>query len=156
MLARSWREVIQSALMLFGLEIAFLVAAMLAAIRYHGFPSPSSTSVYLIIAFTAMAMGMRNAAVRKLGVPDLTTAVLTLTITGLAADSSFAGGGNSRWQRRLGSILAMFAGAAAGAILVRPSFFAALALGAATMSVCTTLLLAVKRWGFQSGPNKES
>jgi len=95
-------------------------------------------------------MGMRNAAVRKLAVADLTTTVLTLTITGLAADSSLAGGTNPRWQRRLASILAMFAGAAAGAILVRRSVFAALALGVATMSVCSAVVLAVKQWGAQS------
>jgi hypothetical protein len=50
-----------------------------------------------MIAFTATAMGMRNAAVRKLAVPDLTTTVLTLTITGLAADSSLAHGTNPRF-----------------------------------------------------------
>jgi hypothetical protein len=44
-----------------------------------------------MIAFTAIAMGMRNAAVRKLAVPDMTTTVLTLTITGITADSSLAG-----------------------------------------------------------------
>jgi hypothetical protein len=38
------------------------------------------------------AMGFRNATVRQLKVPDLTTTVLTLTITGLAA----GGGPNLR------------------------------------------------------------
>jgi len=32
------------------------------------------------------AMGGQNATVRKLAVPDMTTTVLTLTLTGLAAD----------------------------------------------------------------------
>ena len=32
-------------------------------------------------------MGAQNATARKLAVPDLTTTVLTLTITGIAADS---------------------------------------------------------------------
>jgi hypothetical protein len=41
-------------------------------------------------------MGIQNASVRELGVPDFTTTVLTLTLTGLAAaDSSLAGGANS-------------------------------------------------------------
>jgi uncharacterized membrane protein YoaK (UPF0700 family) len=56
-------------------------------------------------------MGLRNAAVRKLGVADLTTTVLTLTITGLAADSRLAGGDSPRWQRRSVAIAAMLAGA---------------------------------------------
>jgi uncharacterized membrane protein YoaK (UPF0700 family) len=76
-------------------------------------------SAYAVIVCTAFAMGLRNAIVRKLGVPDLTTTVLTLTITGLAADSSLAGGNGARSGRRLLSILAMFAGALAGALLLR-------------------------------------
>ena len=52
-----------------------------------------------MIAFTAIATGMRNAVVRKLAVPDLTTTVLTLTIAGLAADSSLARRTNPRLQR---------------------------------------------------------
>jgi len=149
-LTRARGEVIQPALILFGLEIAFLAAAMFVATAYHGDLYAASIPLYLIIASTAFAMGMRNAAVRKLGVADLTTTVLTLTITGLAANFSLAGGNNPRWQRRLGSILAMFAGAAAGAILVRRSVFVALACGVATMSVCLALPLAVKQWGLQS------
>ncbi|WP_442789284.1 YoaK family protein [Kitasatospora sp. NBC_01302] len=71
-----------------------------------------------LIALLAVAMGLRNGTVRKLGVPDLTTTVLTLTLTGLAADSSLAGGDNPRLGRRLYAVLAMLAGAAPGAALV--------------------------------------
>ena len=145
-LVKARADAIQVPLILFGLEIISIAAAMFAAIGYHGDPSPASIPLYLIVAFTAVAMGMRNAAIRKLGVADLTTTVLTMTITGLAADSSLARGSNPRWQRRLGSILAMFAGAAAGAILVRRSVFAALAVGLATLSMCSALLLAATQW----------
>lgn len=80
-----------------------------------GAPEPN---VYAIIALTALAMGYRNATIRQLKIPDLTTTVLTLTLTGLAADSSLAGGANPNWARRLGSVAAIFAGAALGALLV--------------------------------------
>lgn len=80
-----------------------------------GTPEPN---VYAIIALTALAMGYRNATIRQLKIPDLTTTVLTLTLTGLAADSSLAGGANPNWARRLGSVAAIFAGAALGALLV--------------------------------------
>ena len=40
--------------------------------------------VYGVIVLTALAMGVRNATVRKIALPDLTTTVLTLTRTGLA------------------------------------------------------------------------
>src|SRR5437899_11050394 len=80
-----------------------------------------------MITFTAIAMGIRNAVVRKLAVPDLTTTVLTLTITGLAADSPIAGGDRPRWSRRVVSVTMMFLGAAAGAWLVARSVADALA-----------------------------
>ncbi|MFH8496442.1 DUF1275 family protein [Streptomyces coeruleorubidus] len=66
----------------------------------------------------------------------LTTTVLTLTLTGLAADSTRAGGEAPRPGRRILSVLAMFLGALAGAGIIlhgRLSF----ALG------LTPLLLAV-------------
>ena len=78
-----------------------------------------ATSAYAVIVCTAFAMGLRNAIVRKLGVPDLTTTVLTLTVTGLAADSSLAGGSGARSGRRALSIIAMFGGALAGTLLLR-------------------------------------
>jgi len=71
-----------------------------------------------IVALTALAMGFRNATIRQLKVPDMTTTVLTLTLTGLAADSRLAGGGNPNWQRRIGGVAAIFAGAVIGALLV--------------------------------------
>ena len=95
----------------------FWIAAAVAS----GFDIASQTpgvSLYAIIALTGLAMGFRNATIRQLKVPDLTTTVLTLTVTGLAADSRLAGGSNPNWARRLGSVLAIFAGAAMGALLV--------------------------------------
>jgi uncharacterized membrane protein YoaK (UPF0700 family) len=113
----------------FGCEALFLLAATLTSIV----PVPfDSTRMYAVIVLTALAMGLRNATVRRIALPDLTTTVLTLTITGLAADSSLAGGSDPRWQRRVMSILLMFAGAVVGALLLRHSL--ALPLGLATVS----------------------
>src|SRR5277367_5277052 len=87
---------------------------------------------YGLIVLLALAMGLQNAIARRLGVPDLTTTVLTLTLTGLAADSTFAGGSNPRPGRRLAATLTMFLGAAVGAFLVLQfSIGAALALALA-------------------------
>ncbi|HSS69551.1 MAG TPA: YoaK family protein [Casimicrobiaceae bacterium] len=84
---------------------------------------------YGLIALLALAMGLQNAAARVLAVPDLTTTVLTLTLTGLAADSTPAGGSNPRAGRRLLATGAMFLGAAIGAFLVlNIGMIAALAL----------------------------
>src|SRR5258708_14799716 len=116
----------------FGCEAILLLGSTLASIV--SVPS-DSTRLYAVIVLTGLAMGLRNGTVRKIAQPDLTTTVLTLTITGLAADSSFAGGSNPRWQRRVMSILMIFAGAFAGALLLRHSL--ALPLAVATVSsVC--------------------
>src|SRR6266516_1622538 len=85
-------------------------------------------TLYALIVLTALAMGLRNATVRRLAVPDMTTTVLTLTLTGLAADCSLAGGANPHVGRRVASVLLMFAGAAAGALLLPLGLFLPLAL----------------------------
>ena len=74
-----------------------------------------------VIALLAFAMGLRNATARRVGVPDLTTTVLTLTLTGLAADSPLFGGTGKGSVRRTAAVLAMLAGALAGALLLKTS-----------------------------------
>ena len=99
---------------------AFLVFA--AAIASIGFDIQSvapAYQLYAMIVLTALSMGLRNATVRQLQVADITTTVLTLTLTGLAADSSVAGGTNPRPVRRIFSIVALFVGALCGAYLLR-------------------------------------
>jgi uncharacterized membrane protein YoaK (UPF0700 family) len=73
---------------------------------------------YALIAALAVTMGAQNGTARKLAVPDLTTTVLTLTITGVAADGPLAGATGARVARRLISVAAMFLGALVGAVLV--------------------------------------
>ncbi len=100
--------------------ILFWVAAVVAIWYDAGSLSPAPR-LFTLIGLTALAMGLRNATVRRLKVPDLTTTVLTLTLTGLAADSSLSGGENKNWRRRIAAVLATFVGAVVGAMLVRTS-----------------------------------
>src|SRR2546430_2702594 len=95
-------------------ESSLLFAAALTALGYDGAQLVPVARLYSLIGLTAVAMGLRNATVRRLAVPDLTTTVLTLTLAGLGADSSLAGGANPRFARRVGSVAAMLAGAVAG------------------------------------------
>lgn len=74
---------------------------------------------YVVIGLLAAALGLQNATVRRLAVPDVTTTVLTLTLTGLAADSWLAGGRSPRAGRRLAAVGLMAAGALVGALLLR-------------------------------------
>src|SRR4029434_5423482 len=69
----------------------FFIAAWVA-IGYDLVTLTPIPTLYTLIVLTAVAMGLRNATVRRLAVPDLTTTVLPLTLTGIAADSHLAGG----------------------------------------------------------------
>ena len=124
----------------FVLEVVFLLAVSFCSIGYRSDLLENSFQPFALIALTAVAMGTRNAAVRKLAIPDLTTTVLTLTITGIGADSSLANGNNPRLGRRVASVAAMFLGAALGAVIIRYSISAALALASAISFVCSTAL----------------
>lgn len=120
----------------FGLEAALLLSAMAVGAGHHGARPVDSIHLYAVINLAALAMGMRSATVRKLGVPDLSTVVLTLTIADLAADFSPAGGRSPRWPARSASVAAMFTGAAAGALLVRESLALPLAVSAVAAGTC--------------------
>jgi uncharacterized membrane protein YoaK (UPF0700 family) len=91
------------------------VSVVLAALSPH--PVPGGFRYPLIVAL-AVAMGIQNATARKLAVPDLTTTVLTLTITGIAADSTIVGGRGSSTGRRVISVASMLGGALVGAVFV--------------------------------------
>jgi len=116
------------------LQIALVGAAL--AVSMAGFDLEAVLSQYSLITLLALAMGVQNAAARRLAVPDLTTTVLTLTLTGLTADSSLAGGKNPHPGRRLQATAVMFLGAAVGAFLVfHAGVIAVLALALALLVV---------------------
>ena len=125
----------------FLLEVAFLFAASICSIGYRSDLLEGSFQPFALIALTALAMGTRNAVFRKLAIPDLTTTVLTLTITGIAADSSLANGNNPRVLRRIMSVTAMFLGAALGAVVIRYSISAALWLATAISAICSAVFV---------------
>jgi uncharacterized membrane protein YoaK (UPF0700 family) len=119
-----------------GIEaVLILVAAIVAAAIDV---EPGTFDAGVVIALLALAMGVRNATVRKLGVPDLTTTVLTMTLTGLAADSRVAGGSGSGSVRRIAAVLAMLTGALAGALLLDISLVPPL-LAAAALALLVAL-----------------
>lgn len=99
-----------------GIQACFMGAALVISI-FAGNPVPMGYSLPVIVAL-GVAMGLQNAAVRKLAVPDLTTTVLTQTLTGLFSDSKLVGGVGSKAGRRLLSVLAMFAGALVGVVAI--------------------------------------
>ena len=120
-----------------------LVLAALAAAAIAG-PSLGQAARIAIAALTALAMGAQNAAVRQLKVFDLTTTVLTMTLTGIAAD--IRGRETFAIVRRLLAVGAMLVGAVAGALLVlNVGTVAALGLAAALLAVVTAAAWAGSR-----------
>jgi uncharacterized membrane protein YoaK (UPF0700 family) len=116
-----------------------LVAAALVLIAV----APMGSVVGAVVAaLLAIAMGLQNTAARKLAVPDLTTTVLTMTLTGIAAD--FGTSGAATIIRRVLAVLTMFGGALVGTILV---LHAPLpwAMGLATLLLAVVALLALLR-----------
>jgi uncharacterized membrane protein YoaK (UPF0700 family) len=120
-----------------GAEMLLIGIAAIVAIVVD--VQPDRLSGYVVIALLALAMGTRNATVRGLGVPDLTTTVLTMTLTGLAAESPLAGGTGSGSARRVAAVASMLFGALAGALLLKTSLVLPLAL-AAVLALATWFL----------------
>jgi len=122
-----------------GLAVETCLLAAAAVVAAVTTVHPGNASAYALIVLMASAMGVRNAVVRSIAVPDLTTTVLTMTLTGFAAESRLAGGSGKGSLRRLIAVLAMLAGAVAGALLLKASAFAPLGL-AAVLALATWLV----------------
>ncbi len=102
------------------LRAGVLIECILVAVAaVMAFLNPSFdwiwTMVVAIVAL-ALAMGIQNAVARSLAVPDLTTSVLTQTLTGMFSDPAAGVGGH--WTRRLVIVLVLFAGAVVGGVLI--------------------------------------
>jgi len=119
------------------IEVGLTALATLIAIAFD--ITPGHFSGDLIIALLAFAMGVRNATVRRLKVADISTTVLTMTLTGLAADSQLAGGTGKGGWRRGSAVFAMGVGAVAGALLVKADLSLVL-LAAALLAAVTWLV----------------
>jgi uncharacterized membrane protein YoaK (UPF0700 family) len=125
------------------MEVSLTIVAALIAASVSASGIGSGWPRFTVIALLAVSMGARNAAVRRLGVADMTTTVLTTTLTGLASDSTFAGGTNPNASHRLTSVVSMFVGAVVGAALtihVHP----AVALGVAAAIVTATAVFLLR------------
>ena len=92
------------------------IAAAVVALTH---PGPAGDSRYPVIGILAVAMGMQNILIRRWGIPDLATNVMTKTMAYLIADSTLGGGDNPRAVRRGVSIVIFAAGAATGAFMTR-------------------------------------
>ena len=110
--------------------VALALAVLTAATALAGGVPPKPWEL-AITTLLAGSMGFQAAVARHLAVKDVTTVVVTSTITGLAADSVLAGGSGQPWRRRAGAVALIALGALVGAALLR--LHIALPLGLATV-----------------------
>jgi uncharacterized membrane protein YoaK (UPF0700 family) len=113
-------------------QLVLFVAALVISLA-GGTPLPLASQL-VILAVGAIALGIQNAVVRHLAVPDMTTTVLTMTLTGIGTDLRKRDLATA--TRRVIAVVAMLVGAAIGAVLV-------LTLGVSAGIVAVTILLAV-------------
>jgi uncharacterized membrane protein YoaK (UPF0700 family) len=95
-------------------EFALIAIAFVLVVPTRGLPDTGLAVA--VSALCAAALGIQNTAARRLAVPDLTTTVLTMTLTGIAADLRHSLVHVT--ARRIIAVLAMLLGAVVGALLV--------------------------------------
>jgi uncharacterized membrane protein YoaK (UPF0700 family) len=108
----------------------------------------SSDARYVLTAPLAVAMGIQNAAAQRLAVPELTTTVLTRTLTGLVSEAGLVGGRGSQLGRRAVAVAAMLLGALTGGLLaLHVSVAAALTVAGAIVGAVGLAVHALSRAG---------
>jgi uncharacterized membrane protein YoaK (UPF0700 family) len=96
--------------------VELVLVAAAAALATVAAPPLADAARDVMVALAAVGLGIQNAAARRLAVPDITTSVLTMTLTGIAADVRNR---NPRVALRRGlAVAAMLGGAFGGALLV--------------------------------------
>lgn len=98
-----------------------------------------SVLLYAVTGALGLAMGIQASAARRLAVKDVTTVVVTSTLTGLAADLRFATQQDQPWARRLIAVGLIGLGALVGAWCVHQGADWGVALSAVitiTVALC--------------------
>jgi uncharacterized membrane protein YoaK (UPF0700 family) len=133
-------------------RVAMAEAALCAAATVVAALGGGTAAQYAITVLLAVGMGGQNATVRRLAIPDMTTTVLTLTLTGLVSDPPDLGRPGSHTLRRALAVAAMLVGAVSGGLVVlHASMGWALAV-ATTILAGVTVAARLDRAGPVGGP----
>ena len=130
------------ALLVIGTALVFVLAVIWIVV------GDLATPVMIVITgVLALLLGSQAAAVKHIGIRDLSTVVVTMTMVNLASDSRLAGGRGHAWSRRVGAIVMMGLGAlAAAAVVLHLGGGAyALLLAGVLMGVATLLMGQARR-----------
>jgi uncharacterized membrane protein YoaK (UPF0700 family) len=120
-------------------EWVCLLAAVLTTLALH--PGTQGAARIVVIGVLAFGMGIQNAMLRRWGVPNLATNVMTLTMTALIADSRIAGGDSTHGGRRALSIGLFALSAFVGAFLLPYGVVWPLLLALGIMTLALPILL---------------
>lgn len=132
--------------------VATLLAATTAPLFAVDDPGPLVEAA--VAAGLATAMGLQAGTARRVAVADVTTVVVTSTLTGLAADSPLGSRIDRHpWGRRVLSVTLIAAGAAVGAALLRlhPGWGIVLA---ATLTLTVAVAVPLARRRGSGGPER--
>lgn len=99
--------------------VGTVMAAVAVALLSGVTPRNNEPLTVAITGVLAVSMGVQAATARHLNVKDVSTVVVTSTITGLAADSRLGAGTHPFWGRRLAAVGLIMAGAALGTGLLQ-------------------------------------
>ena len=94
---------------------------------------------YVATGALGLAMGMQAAAARHIAVKDVTTVVVTSTLTGLAADSVLGAKTGQAWKRRAGAVVLIGLGALVGAAALHVQIALGLAIAALIVITVATI-----------------
>lgn len=124
-------------------EIAFVAAATIAALLLG---VDSDRDRLIVVAILAIALGLQNATVHALAIPDLTTTVVTQQLSGIGAEALNVEAARDRLARRTAALAAMLAGAIVAALLIRSSVGLALAVALGALFVSAAVFLVSSRF----------
>ena len=118
--------------------VATLMASCAVVHLVHPVDGGSPLGV-VVAGLLAAGMGIQAATARRVAVADVTTVVVTSTITAWASESRLAGGRDQPWARRSAAVGSLVVGALVGALLLEVDlsvcilFAAMIVLGAAAI-----------------------
>ncbi|MCL2542463.1 MAG: DUF1275 domain-containing protein [Nocardioidaceae bacterium] len=117
--------------------VALLITALGIFLLVLG--DPSHAQMVTVTTIAAVAMGLQAAAARHLAVKDVTTVVVTSTLTGLAADSFLGARRAGGSGRRLAAVALILLGALLGALLLKAELGLGLLVAGLAIAVVTVV-----------------
>lgn len=131
---RAWAPVVTTTVVANAVVLAAVATALLFV------PDPGRSPAGIACAATiAVVMGAQASVARFLAVTDMTTVVVTSTITSYASETLFKGGLAWFTHRRLWAVVAIFLGALAGGLMIKLHISAPVYAAAAVTLGCGVL-----------------